>query len=747
MKQRKPPIPKAKHHANASAARQTADRLRAAYAMHQQGDLDQAAEIYGEILQTEPDNFNAMQLLATVSVQKGNFAGAVDLFDRALKISPNYAEAHNNRGNALFALGRTQEALLSYSNALKYRPDYAEAHNNCGNALLELKRPEEATRSYGRALRINLNYPEAHNNLGNALRELKRPEDALASYHTALRLKPDYAEAWNNRGNTLFDLSRSEEALESYGHALRINPGHAEALSNRGNVLFGLRRLDEALESYTSALAIRPKFAQALCNRGIVLRELKRLDEALEDFAQALRISPEQDFLWGDWLHTKMKLCNWDGADTLSAQLAEKLWNSEAAAPPFAVLSLADSLPLQRKSAEIWNRDKHPASSALAAIPRYPEHSRIRLGYFSADFHNHATAYLMAELFERHDTSRFEMTAFSFGPDIRDEMRERISAAFDSFIDVRNHSDRDVALLARRFEIDIAIDLKGFTQDSRSGIFAHRAAPLQVSYLGYPGTMSAEYIDYLIADPTLIPEAHRQDYAEKIAYLPNSYQVNDNRRRISEKEFTREALDLPRDGFVFCCFNNSYKITPRTFAGWVRILKQVEGSVLWLLEDNATASRNLRKEAALMGIAPERLVFASRVPLADHLARHRQADLFLDTLPYNAHTTASDALWAGLPVLTCLGNAFAGRVAASLLNAIHMPELVTTSPEAYEALAIELASNPGTLAEIRRKLARNRLTTPLFDTPLFARHIDTAYRTMYERHQAGLPAEHIHVPP
>ena len=351
----------------------------------------------------------------------------------------------------------------------------------------------------------------------------------------------------------------------------------------------------------------------------------------------------------------------------------------------------------------------------------------------------------MAELFERHDRSVCELIAFSFGPDTNDEMRKRLVAAFDKFINVRTHSDKDVALLSRSLGIDIAVDLKGYTRQSRPGIFSFRAAPLQVNYLGYPGTMGAEFIDYLIADATLIPEANQQHYSEKIAYLPNSYQVNDAKRPISDKAFTRKELGLPQTGFVFCCFNNNYKITPGTLDGWMRILKQVEGSVLWLLEDNPKAASNLIKEAAHRGVGAERLIFAPRMPLAEHLARHRLADLFIDTLPCNAHTTASDALWAGLPVLTCVGEAFASRVAASLLNGVQLPELITSTQSAYEARAIELATNPESLRHVKQELANHRLTTPLFDTQLFARHLEAAYTAMYERYQADLPPAHIFV--
>jgi hypothetical protein len=370
---------------------------------------------------------------------------------------------------------------------------------------------------------------------------------------------------------------------------------------------------------------------------------------------------------------------------------------------------------------------------------------KIRVGYFSADFHNHATGYLMAELFELHDKSKFELIGFSFGPITTDEMRQRLEKSFDKFIEVGERSDIEITQLSRDLNIDIAVDLKGFTRDSRTGIFASRAAPIQVNYLGYPGTMGADYIDYIIADTTLIPLESQSCFSEKVVYLPNSYQPNDRKRLISDRQFTREELALPEDGFVFCCFNNNFKILPATFEGWMRILKAVEGSVLWLLQDNLSVVNNLKNEALRHGVQTSRLIFAERMLLSEHLARHRMADLFLDTLPCNAHTTTSDALWAGLPVLTLMGASFASRVAASLLNAIGMPELVTGNQEEYEALAIELALNPKKLTETKLKLANNCLTTSLFDTPLFAKNLETAYIKMYERYQAGLEPDQISI--
>jgi predicted O-linked N-acetylglucosamine transferase (SPINDLY family) len=409
------------------------------------------------------------------------------------------------------------------------------------------------------------------------------------------------------------------------------------------------------------------------------------------------------------------------------------------------LVGLADSPSTHRSCSEMYIKEKFPLNSVLGAIPKSITKNKIRLGYYSADFRTHAVAILIAELIEIHNKEQFELIAFSLGPDVKDEMQNRISKAFDQFIDVHNESDQAVAKLSRQLGIDIAIDLGGLTADCRTGIFSFRAAPIQVNYLGYPGTLGADYIDYIIGDKTLIPSKSQEFYAEKVIYLPNSYQVNDRKRFISDKQFSRAELGLPKDVFVFCCFNNNYKILPETFDGWMRILTAIEGSVLWLFQDNDWVTNNLKKEAQKRGVSESRLVFAKRLPLDEHLARHRQADLFLDTFPCNAHTTASDALWAGLPVLTMMGESFASRVAASLLTAIGLPELITNSQKDYEALAIELASNPAKLKAIKAKIETNRLTTPLFDTPRFTKHLEDAYTKIYKRYHADLTPDHIDI--
>jgi protein O-GlcNAc transferase len=706
---------------------------------------------------------------------------ALASYDRALQLNPVLADAYNNRGNVLRALSKHQDALSAYDSALRCAPTLVDAHKNRGNTLAELERYDEAVVSYDGALRLVPDDPEtqfsraaalragkrddealtgfdavlarapayarAHHQRGTILRDRKDYSAALAAFNAALQYQPDNAQDYYERGLTFLYLEQHSAAIADFDQAIALKHDLAEAYLNRGVCLDALKAFEAALENYDAATRLDPARPIAHGNRGHALSALKRREEALAAFRKALDLQPDCPFLYGLWLHLKMQFCDWTDLDDEIAALIAGIERGQSVTPSFPVLALTDSLPLQRKAAEIWAQAKRPADSSLGTIAARGTRDKIRLGYYSADYHDHATAFLMAELFERHDREKFEVIGLSFGPDKNDAMRQRLVAGFDTFLDVREKSDRAVAELSRAMEIDIAVDLKGSTQDDRAGIFALRAAPIQAQYIGYPGTLGVGYMDYLIADGIVVPESDRIHYAEKIVELPHCYQVNDRQRAIAEKTYTRAELGLPEKGFVFCCFNNSYKILPETFDGWMRILKQVEGSVLWLLADSAVATANLRREAEARGVAGERLVFAHRVSVPEHLARHRMADLFLDTLPYNAHTTASDALWTGLPILTRVGGAFASRVVASLLRAIDLRELITISQVDYEVMAVDLAQNPARLQSLKQRLADNRLTTPLFDSALFARHIEAGYKLMMERHRAGLEPDHITVAP
>jgi predicted O-linked N-acetylglucosamine transferase (SPINDLY family) len=658
------------------------------------------------------------------AIQQGNadylgmrYAAAIASYDRAIALDPHQMEAYYNRGNAFAELQQYSAAVDSFGAAILLQPDCVPAYYNRGNALQALKQYAAAVENYDAAIGREPAHANAYNNRGVALRDLKRCEAAVASFDSAVALKPDYADAYYNRGNSLRDLEQHAAAVASYDRAISLNANYADAYVDRGESLKDLGQFAAAIASF---------------GRGIALKS--RLKG-----------------LYGARLHARMQICDWTDFDEEVADLAARIEGDEAASPPFPLLAVLGSARLQRKAAEILVREQCPADSALPTIPRVAAipaaaAQRIRIGYFSADFRQHPVSILAAELIETHDRSRFEITAFAFGPASDDAMRTRLAGAFDRFLEVQGRTDREIALLARELQIDIAVDLGGFTQHCRPGIFALRAAPLQVEFLGYPGTLGAPYMDYLVADPTLIPEHSRAHYREQILYLPHTALPHDSQQPIAEQCLSRRQAALPDSRFVFCCFNNVAKITPDTFAGWMRILSKVPGSVLWLSATHPTAQSNLRREAMSRGVEPQRLIFAARLAsLPEHLARHRVADLFLDTLPYNAHTTASDALWAGLPVLTQLGETFAGRVAASLLSAIDLPELITSSPAQYEALAIDLATDPQRLARLKERLAQNRLSTPLFDTRRFTQHLEDAFTIIHTRHQAGLPTEHIWV--
>jgi predicted O-linked N-acetylglucosamine transferase (SPINDLY family) len=580
-----------------------------------------------------------------------------------------------------------------------------------------------------------------------SLHQKGRLVEAASLYRQILSQNPQNADALHLLGVIKAQTNNPADALELIDHAIKLRPNNAWFFTNRGIALAKLKRFDEALVSFDRALIIKPDLVAAHNNRGFAQQELKRFDEALVSYDRALAIDPNDVRFLGARLFCTINMSRWGGLEDDVRVLAEVIASARYASEPFAVLATSLPANLLKMCAEIYIREKYPQNILLPTIEGQYQHGRIRLGYFSSDFSNHAVAYLMAELFEIHDRALFEIIAFAFGPVKKDAMRLRLEKSFDRFFDVGAMSDKDVAQLARSLEVDIAIDLNGLTQGARTGVLAMRAAPIQVNYLGYPGTMGANYIDYLIADPILIREDQQQHYVEKIVYLPNSYQANDSKRRIGDKHFTRVGCGLPQEGFVFCCFNNNYKISPVLFDIWMNLLRAVEGSVLWLLEDNAFAAKNLRTEAKIRAVDPRRLVFAPRMEPSDHLARHELADLFLDTLPYNAHTTASDALWAGLPLVTCSGQMFAGRVAASLLHAAGLQELITHDLNAYEALALELATNPQRLFSLRQRMLENRLTCPLFDTRLFTKHMETAYITMWKQHRAGLAPEHIYVAP
>jgi protein O-GlcNAc transferase len=714
--------------------------LAEALSLHQAGRLAEAEDLYRRVLAIDPRQFDARHLLGLVHFQRGDCVEAVRHFDLALAATPDAAIAHNSRAAALNGLKRYDEAVGSCDNALASKPDYAEALINRGFALVELKRFAEALANCDQAIALRPNLPEAFNNRGNALRELDRLDEALESYDRAIALRLDYAEAFNNRANALNQQRRFGEALENARRAIALKPTLAQAHSNHGIALHELRRYEEALASYDAAIAHSPDHAEALVNRATLLIDLRRHDEACAGYAQALARDPRQKYVKGMHLHARQLICDWTDFEMERAALNREVGEGALASLPLQLLACSSDPQVQLTCAQSFMRDKIAASFVpLWRGERY-SHPRIRIAYLSSVFNDHPVMMLAAGLFEHHDRSRFETIAVSSGPATRSAMRLRLEAAFDRFIDVRELGDLKVARLIRELEIDIAVDLDGITDTPRPTLFARRPAPVQVNYLGYAGTMGASYWDYILADRYVIPREFRHAFVEQVVELPDSFMVNDGRREISERAFSRAEAGLPENGIVFCCFNSAHKITPEIFDVWMRLLAQIDGSVLWLSSLHAAGTTNLRRAAQARGVAADRLVFASRVARnEDHLARVRLADLFVDTLHYNAHMTAADALWAGVPVLTCSGATFASRVAGSLLGAVGLPELITTSLADYETLALRLARDPALLLALRQKLARNRATFPLFDTARFTRHVEAAYTTMWKKSRCGEP--------
>ena len=687
-------------------------------------------------------NLQALLDQAIALQRNGRPAEAEPLYVQLLQAAPDHPQLIFNHACVLRALNRHGEALAGFDRVLTLQPGFLPALNNRGLTLFELKRLPEALAAYDAALAGDPRNLEALSNRGYVLAELKRNPEALESFDRALTLAPGRVEIWNGRGLVLAAMRRFAEALAAYDAALALNPRHAGVLNNRGLALMEMRRPTEALAAFDAALATDPAYGDALIQRGSVLLRLGRLTDSLAAFEKALALSHPEAL--GQVAELALRLCDWRRA----AEIHPKLEPAILAGQPVPLLTLmvyGEAPALQLAAATNATRRLVPVTPPALHTGTPHRHAKIRLAYLSAMFHNHPTAFLAAELFERHDRARFEVTAISYGPDSDSPMRARLLKAFDHFAEIRANSDSEIARFLFEKHVDIAIDLNSHIADGRPGILSHRPAPVQVNYLGYPGSMGADFMDYVIGDAVVTPFSQQNFFREKIVQLPHCYQPNDSRRAIATQTPSREAAGLPAQGFVFCCFNNNLKITEPVFSVWMRLLTALPGSVLWLFESNPETSARLRGHVTARGVDSARLIFAPRARLEEHLARHRLADLFLDTLPYNAHTTASDALWAGLPVLTCRGEAFPGRVAASLLTAIGLPELITGNLEDYESLALKLARAPTLLSALREKLDRNRLTAPLFDAARFCRDIEAAYVRMWEIAQRGHPPQSFRV--
>ena len=705
-------------------------------ALGQLGRLDEAMEAYQSAIKTRREFPEAHTNIGVLLQMQGRLDQAASAYREAIALRPAYAEAQFNLGTVLHRMHELEAAEAAYRRTISLDPAVAIVHNNLGTVLKDQGRLDAALAAFDDAIRLNPDYAEAFYNSATVLQQQERAEEALAAYARAIALRKDYTDAINNAGIVLQELGRAGEAIELYRRLLEQTPAHADACNNIGTALLAEGRADEARVAFERALTHRPDFPEAFYNLGNVCRERGDLTGAIAAYRNALRLRPEYADAFSQLVYHRAQACDWDNHEADQEALVEMVRRG-VRVPPFYLLSTPASASDQLLCARQWIRPVRPPSKDVFDHRPVAGRQRIRLGYLSGDFHQHATAQLMAELFEQHDRARFEVLAYSYGPVDDSPMRARLASAFDRMVDIGALSHREAARTIHADEVDILIDLKGYTHHARPAISAYRPAPVQVSYLGYPATMGADFIDYIIVDRFVVPPNQQPFFSERLVHLPGSYQVNDRKREVAGAGASRRDWGLPADALVFCSFNNSYKISPAIFDIWMRLLRLVPGSVLWLLETNDLVKDNLRLEAGKRGVEAGRLIFAPVVSPAEHLGRHRHADLFLDTLPCNAHTTASDALWAGLPVLTCSGDTFAGRVAGSLLMATGMPELVTGSLDDYEGTALALARDPQRLRALRNKLEKNRDTVALFDLPRSTANIEAAYERMWQTWSSG----------
>jgi protein O-GlcNAc transferase len=744
------------------------------------GNFRAAGEQLQRVTDRHPTDTAAWRRLGDAQFAAGAYAEAADSFRHAIALEPTHPRAHHNLGRALARLVQADAAIESYRRAIEIDPHYAIAYNNLGMALAESERPAEALACYERAVALNPKLTEAIGNQGNALLRLGRADEALGCFERALAQRPADVTVLCNCGNALLQLHRVEPGLACFERALELIPDFPAAHLGIGNARRDSRQFGAALERYDRALGLQSDYLDALINKagvlidteqfdaavdccsrllrsradypqGLYLRALARnylggghYEQAVTDLARLWEVAPDLPFALGMLVHTSSMIFDWSHA-ARATDAIRATRNGKPLITPLALLAISDDPELQAQCARDCVAATHPPAAEQIWHGERWHNRKIRIAYISGDLRDHALSYLMVGVFEQHDREKFEILGVSLREPLNNAFGARLVSALDAFIDVKAQTDHQVARLLFDMKVDIAVDLMGITRGHRLNIFGHRAAPVQVNYLGYPGTSGAGYIDYILADPIVIPPETRRFYAESVVYLPDCFQANDDRRAIADICPSRSDVGLPPSAFVFCSFNSSYKITPRLFDVWCRLLQARSGSVLWMLAESNLAQSNLRREALARGIDPQRLVFAPRLPYEQHLARLGLADLFLDSFPFNAGATASDALWAGLPVLTCAGEAFAARMAASLLQAIGLPELITTDLQAYELLALQLSASPEPLRGLRARLAANRTTHSLFDTARFCRHLEVAYETMHQRQLRGQPPDQFSV--
>ena len=675
-----------------------------------------------KITPLDPELYNNIGL---TYLEINKFSDAVINLKKAVNLKKDYYEAFYNLGFVLEKLGKLETSIKIYNEAIKIKPDYIYAYNNLGQALYKLENFKEAENAYKKALSLNPNLPELYNNLGQTLHKLNRLIEAKENCLKAISLNPKLAEAYCNLGLIFYDLSKFKEAEENYKKSISIKQNLAEAYCNYGLLLQDLGKMDEAENFYNQAIKFKPNYYDAFNNLGNLPSDLNRLDEAINSYKNSIRINKNNTYALSQLIHQQKKICEFDDYDK-NLLSVDDLGVANKSIPPFFALSWHDAPEKQLRRSKLYANENFREINTFKSNKIKSLNNKIKVGYFSNDFYNHAIMYLMSGMLENHNHKIFEIFIFSYGPNKNDLMNKKAREFSDHYIDIRGLSINEILEITKKIELDIAIDLKGYTNKTLTKIFQYRIAPIQINFLGYPGTLGVDFIDYIIADPIIIPEDQKHFYHEKIIYLPHTYQPNDNKREIADLALNRADFNLPNSAFVFCSFNNSYKISPQEFKIWMRLLKKVNHSILWLFKSNKWMEINLKKHAQSYGIEDSRIIFAEMLDHSKHLARIKCADLFLDTFNYNAHTTASDALWSCVPVVTKQGKQFSARVAASLLNAIVLPELITQNEKEYEELILKIALNPKILEGIKNKLENNRLSKPLFDTKRYTKNFEKA---------------------
>jgi predicted O-linked N-acetylglucosamine transferase (SPINDLY family) len=702
-----------------------------AYELHQQRRHIDALKLYSKILKSFPNHLGALTMFGMLSIERSSNLEGIKSLEKSLKIDPMQFWAVNALGVGYLNLKQYKIALTHFLRAIEIKIDFVDAYFNLGKTYRLLNRFNDSLEAYSQCLRLNSLYAEAYLNRGNVyLEDLDDPILALEDFDQFLKLIPGSFFGYSNKGNALNSLRRFDEAVDCFDHAIMLKPDYAEAYVNKGNALNSLRRFDEAVDCFDHVIMLKPDYAEVYVTKGIQLIKQGSSSEALFCFRKAFEIKPNIDYLLGHLLSAKMALCDWDGFEHLLEKVKKGCKENKKIISPLALMGIIDAPDLHKNAAHVFSRYEYDIKiTNNEFVIRNKPRTKVRLGYFSADYHNHPVLQVTRDIYKHHDKDRFEVYAFSFGIDVESEYKNEIFPYLDKFIDVSDLSDEDVAKLSRDMEIDIAINLNGYTQNERTSIFAHRAAPVQINYLGFPGTMGVDYIDYIIADKVVLPEMSQKYYNEDVLYLPNTFFPNVEYVDFSKTGFDRRDFGLPEDGFVFCTFNNVWKITPEMFELWMKILNAVPGSVLWFSKPNQTAEENLYQEAERKGINRDRLIPAPRLPdITNHFSRIQCADLFLDTFPYGGHTTASDMLRAGIPIVTLIGQSFASRVAASMLSQLGLNELITSSKEEYRALAIDLATNPNKLAMFRDKLSTSVRSSTLFDSKQYTRDLEGIYK-------------------